>query len=238
MQAPLTRNRIIIPLLYIILLAGGLWHALALFQTAMKILAAPMIAGLALLLYYEFLITQPNSLQVNKTKQHVTRNAQRTRFTGWSLAVLVGSYFVEWLGVRSGVIFGSYAYGDTLQPLFGEVPLVIGCAWLSMLLGSAALAQKILPQRCYARPLWQALAIAAFMVLFDVFMEPAAMKLGYWNWHAHEIPFRNFIAWFVFGLMLAYWGARWQIFPPRTATIPMHAYLAQLGYFTIVNFFS
>lgn len=233
-----TRERIVISLLYILLLAGGLWHVLGLFQTIMKILAAPMIAGLALLLYYKTLHTQPNSLQVNKTAQSVTQNAQRVKVAGWSLAVLVGSYFVELLGVRSGVIFGSYAYGDTLQPMLGNVPLVIGCAWLNMLLGSAALAQRILPQRFYTRPLWQAVAIAAFMVFFDVFMEPAAMQLGYWQWHADEIPFRNFFAWFVFGLMLAYWGARWQIFSPRIASIPMHAYFAQLGYFTIVNLFS
>ena len=72
-------------------------------------------------------------------------------------------------------------------------------------------------------------------MLFDAFIEPAVMKFGYWHWRAQVIPVRNSIAWFVFGLMLAYWGARWHRFVPHTATIPMHAYLAQLGYFIIVN---
>lgn len=233
-----TREHIIVVLLYVLLLAGGLWHVLGLFQTAMQFLAAPMIAALSFLLYCDFLNTQPSNLQVKKDTEHAAFNITRKKFSGWSLAVFVGSYLVELLGVQSGIIFGNYYYGDTLQPMLANVPVVIGCAWLNMLLSSAAIAQKMLPPRIFAHPLGQAFAIAVLMVLFDAFMEPAAMKLGYWHWRADEIPFRNFVAWFVFGLTLAYWGARWQIFPPRTAVLPIHAYLAQLGYFSIVNFFA
>lgn len=232
------REHLSITALYVLLLAGGFWHVLGLFQNAMQLLAAPMIAALSFLLYYDFLNTQPSNLQVKKDTQHAVFNLARKKFSAWCLAVFMGSYLVELLGVKSGIIFGSYYYGDTLQPMLANVPVVIGCAWLNMLLGSAAIAQKILPPRIFARPLWLAFAVAALMVLFDAFMEPAAVKLGYWHWRAGEIPFRNFVAWFVFGLTLAYWGARWQIFPPRTAVIPMHAYLAQLGYFSSINFFA
>jgi putative membrane protein len=104
-----------------------------------------------------------------------------------------------------------------------------------MLLGSAALAQKLLPGIWRAGAFAQAAAIAVFMVVFDFFMEPAAMQLEYWQWRNDVIPLRNFAAWGVFGGLFAFWGARWHVFPPRVSTIPLHAYIAQLGYFVIVN---
>ncbi len=229
------RERFIILALYVLLLAGGLWHVLNVFQTAMQVLAAPMIVGLCAVLCWEYLITQPDSLQVNEESSQAKRESRRTKFALWSLGVFGGGFLIELLGVKTGAIFGSYVYGQTLQPLLGNVPLVIGCAWLNMLLSSSALAQRILPQRLSAHALPLSFTVALLMVLFDAFMEPAAMKLGYWHWSAQKIPLRNFFAWLVFGVMLAYWGARWRIFPPRMTTIPLHAYFAQLGYFTMVN---
>ncbi len=234
LQKNLKRERLLITVLYVLLLAGGLWHALGIFQTAMRILATPMIAGICLLLCYEYLKTQPEKLRVNEAVQsgQAERAAERRKFLQWSGAVLLCGFLLEVAGVKSGVIFGNYAYGDTLQPQLWNVPVAIGCAWLSMLLSSAALAQKVWPD---ARPLAQSVVIALFMVLFDAFMEPAAMKLGYWHWSSAKIPVRNFVAWLVFGLILSHWGARWRIFTRRVSTVPVHAYFAQIGYFIIVN---
>lgn len=226
------RERIIIGALYVLLLAGGVWHALGWFQTAMRLLAAPMIFALCMLLCYEYLKPQRGKLRVLPNAE---ARASRRNFVRWGLMVVVFGFLLEWLGVQSGVIFGDYSYGATLAPQLGNVPIVIGCAWLIMLLGSAALAQRIAPQVWRAGAYAQATAIAALMVLFDVFMEPAAMKLEYWQWHTATIPFRNFAAWGVFGGLLAFWGARRHVFPPRVSTIPLHAYIAQLGYFLIVN---
>ena len=230
-------ERFIIATLYVLLLAGGLWHALDMLQTAMQILAAPMVASLTLLLLWKNLSTQPDSLQVKEEAQSAPPDSRRARFILWSLGVFTGSFLIEWLGVKTGAIFGDYSYGEILQPTLAEVPVVIGCAWLNMLLCSAALAQRVLPRRGLEHALSFSLATAMLMVLFDAFMESAAMKLGYWQWHAEKIPLRNFAAWLVFGWMMAYWGARWRIFPRRIATIPMHAYFAQLGYFTIITLF-
>jgi len=235
----LSQERIIIAALYVLLLAGGLWHVLGVFQTAMRILATPMIVGICLLVCYEYLKTQGSPMRVNEGEQSERKAGERCsrnrQFILWSVAVIFCGFFIELIGVKSGVIFGSYVYGNTLQPQFWNVPLAIGFAWLSILLGATAVAQRILPAFRRMRPLFLSAIIALLMALFDAFMEPAAMKLGYWHWSDGEIPFRNFIAWFVFGLMLAFGAARWRAITPPASTISLHAYLAQLGYLIIVH---
>jgi putative membrane protein len=42
------------------------------------------------------------------------------------------------------------------------------------------------------------------MTFFDYLMEPAAIKLGYWVWQGSVIPFQNYLAWFVLGLLFAF----------------------------------
>src|SRR4051812_12976794 len=48
------------------------------------------------------------------------------------VAVAVGAYGIEVLGVHSGVPFGDYRYGTALGPALWGVPIVIGLAWAWM----------------------------------------------------------------------------------------------------------
>lgn len=44
---------------------------------------------------------------------------------------------------------------------------------------------------------------ATLAVMFDWLMEPVAVKLGYWQWLGNgEIPFYNYICWFVISVLL------------------------------------
>jgi len=218
MQIALTQNKIKIISLYILLLAGGLWHILGVLQTAMRRLAAPMIIALCLLLCFEYL-----------------RGNFNRKFIFWSIWVCVTCFFIELLGVKTGAIFGAYSYGETLQPAIWNIPIAIGFAWLAMLISSAAIAQYLLPPRFWAKPLAIAAMIAAFMVIFDLFMEPAATKLGYWTWNSERIPLRNFLAWFAFGFILSYIGLRLGLFNKKSSPLAIHAYVAQLCYFVLVS---
>jgi uncharacterized membrane protein len=66
-------------------------------------------------------------------------------------------------------------------------------------------------------------------------MEPAAMKLGYWTWHDGIVPWRNYLAWFVFGFILSYIGLRLGLLMEKSSSLAVHAYVAQLGYFMLVK---
>jgi putative membrane protein len=226
-----------IALLYILLFAGGLWHVLGIFQTAMRILAAPLIIALTLLLCVEYF----RSLGAEAGRNGALRNGQPVRFdqrlskfVWWSVAVIVSSFLIELAGVKTGVIFGAYEYGKTLQPTIMDVPLAIGFAWLGMIVSSAALSQRLLSSRLAGNPHGMALAIALLMVIFDFFMEPAAMRLGYWSWRDGVVPLQNYLAWFVLGYVFSYIGLRLGLFRQRQPALAMHAYFAQLVYFIMV----
>jgi putative membrane protein len=227
-----------ITLLYVFLFAGGLWHVLGIFQTAMRILAAPLIIALTLLLCVEYF----RSLGAEASRNATLQNGQPARFgrrlskfLWWSAAVIVSSFLIELAGVKTGMIFGAYEYGKTLQPTIMDVPLAIGFAWLGMILSAAALSQHLFASRFAGKPHGMALAIALLMVIFDFFMEPAAMRLNYWNWQDGAVPLQNYVAWFVLGYIFAHLGLRLDLFTQKQPALAMHAYFAQLVYFVMVN---
>ena len=41
------------------------------------------------------------------------------------------------------------------------------------------------------------LATGLGMLLLDIFIEPVAIGLGFWEWQAAEVPLENYMAWFV-----------------------------------------
>ena len=209
--------------LYFFLMAGGLWHVLNVFQEVMAASAAPLMALLAIWMITAIL-----------RDRKIRSGQQAIRFWFWIAVVFLGGLLAEIAGVITGSVFGQYHYGDVLRPQIAGVPLAIGFAWLGMTLSSMAVAQCLLPT---LRPLWlAALLSAAGMVLFDFFMEPAAVKLGYWQWENSAIPLQNYLAWFFLGGVFAALGVGLRLFEGRLPRVAFHAYWAQLIYFIIIHF--
>jgi len=224
-----------IGLLYFFLTAGGLWHILGVFQPAMRILATPIIIGLTawIIIAYQQKLSQT---ELTNPRIHLSGETaffaqSKVRFYFWVLLVLVGSFGIEWLGVQTGIIFGNYTYGTTLQPLLFNVPIAIGFAWLGILLSSIAVIQYFWLNFSRFHFLLKGIFIAAVMVIFDGVMEPAAMKLNYWNWEANRIPIQNFVSWFLISFIFAFIGFRMQLFKRNLPKIAFHAFWAQLIYF-------
>jgi putative membrane protein len=207
--------------LYFFLFAGGLWHVLGVFQMLMRILAAPLLIALSIIV---FAVT----FRILKDKKI------RLLFIAWAILVIVGSFVIEWFGVRTGKIFGLYFYGEALQPILSGVPIAIGFAWLCILLTSVAVVQRILQKFSNYHFIIQAISISLLMVLFDIVMEPAAMKLSYWTWLGDSIPIQNFIAWFVISLLFGLIGLPLNLFKEKLPAVVFHAYFAQLIYFGMV----
>ena len=93
---------------------------------------------------------------------------KRWKLAFWSAIVVVGSFGIEWIGVQTGKIFGTYTYGQTLYPLIDNVPVCIGCAWFLMLVSSVAVVQRIAPKSLVKNTTWLALCVALLMVCFDL----------------------------------------------------------------------
>lgn len=209
-------------LLYFFLAAGGLWHILGWFQTLMQIVSGPLMVFLGLWLVYEL--------------QYQFQKGQRRRFYYWIAIVFFTGFLAEVIGIKTGLIFGMYVYGPVLQPQLLGVPLAIGFAWVSMTLGAGSIAYVLVDRWLKKSLLFYAMIVGLIMVVFDIFMEPAAVNLNYWAWTGNQIPLQNYLAWFVLGWGLAYLGLRWGLFENKKSFLACHIYLAQVFYFIMVYF--
>jgi putative membrane protein len=187
-------------------------------------MAAPLMALLTGLLLYHWWHQERGS----------DRSRYRRQFAFWALSVFILAFAIEWLGVKSGNIFGSYHYGPVLQPQIDSVPMVIGLAWVLMLTGSAAVAEWLMKNSRY-RPEWLMVVVAAaLMVLFDGLMEPAAVKLGYWSWREGSIPLQNYLAWLIISVLFILFARALRLFDGKEPRIARHIYWAQLIYFAVI----
>lgn len=143
-----------------------------------------------------------------------------------------GTYFItftlEVTGVQTGYIFGGYDYGDVLGlSLFG-VPLIIGYNWVFVILGAACIAQHYITRAAVFAAITGLLA-----VLFDAFLEPVAITLGYWSWDTGYVPLQNYAAWFAISFAAAYALKRFRI--PFYTPVAIHYFIAQGVFFIVLN---
>lgn len=110
--------------------------------------------------------------------------------------ILVISFFVEVIGVKTGILFGNYYYGNSLGYKLFNTPLIIGVNWLFMVYTSAVVVQKIkLPS------FLKIIFASCVMVLYDGVLEQVAPKLDMWHWNSNEAPIQNYITWFMLALL-------------------------------------
>ena len=146
----------------------------------------------------------------------------------WALVIYVITFSLEATGVATGLVFGEYAYGDTLGWKVLAVPVVIGFNWVLVVLGALTLTRRFVGG---ALPV--ALFTAALTTAFDFVMEPVAIALDYWNWDAVVPPLHNYLAWFAISFAVAITFERFEMMSKNTLYI--HYFLVQLVFFAILN---
>ena len=112
------------------------------------------------------------------------------------IALFLG-YFVEVLGVASGVLFGEYKYGETLGWKLLDVPVVMGVNWLILSFASLGLVGRFV-SNSYIK----VVVASLIMVMLDVIIEPVAIKLDFWSWAQVEVPIKNYLMWFISALII------------------------------------
>jgi len=148
----------------------------------------------------------------------------------WTLAVAAATFFLEALGVATGLVFGSYEYGTALGAHVLGVPPVIGFNWALVVLGCVRFLKRRFPG---LRPALGALAVGILAVGFDWIMEPLAIRLGYWAWAGGDIPLQNYAAWFAIAAVAAYPALR----QPRRpdSAFPAAYVLIQAVFFVVLR---
>ena len=113
-----------------------------------------------------------------------------------SVLFLIG-FFVEVLGVYSGLLFGEYHYGKTLGFQLLGVPLIIGVNWVLLVVSSFAVSSYFV-----SNSILTVLLSSVIMVLLDLMIEPVAIRLDFWHWQAEVIPLQNYLMWFLVALLM------------------------------------
>ena len=111
-----------------------------------------------------------------------------------SVTIPTFGWVAEFVGTRTGLPFGPYAYTDRLQPQVRNVPLLIPAAWLMMLPVCWSLTAALVPR---AGTVVRA-AVAAFaFTAWDLFLDPLMVRWDYWRWRRggryQGIPWTNFL---------------------------------------------
>jgi putative membrane protein len=152
------------------------------------------------------------------------------RFLLLSLIIFVIGYSVEAIGVRTGLLFGSYSYGNLFGFKAFETPLLIGVNWLFLSLSTHGVVQYFTK-----KPLFLVIISALLMTGLDFFIEPVAMELGFWNWENNLIPFQNFVMWFTTSIVIhaIIYSFRLKI----NAKISLVVFIAQFLFFGTLFFF-
>ncbi len=154
------------------------------------------------------------------------------RFQSRELTVFIliaaGGYLAEMIGVNTGLLFGDYRYGTALGPGLLNTPLLIGLNWLMLIYCTTAIVQKI-----SALPSVRIVTGALLMVVFDLVLEPSAVRFGMWTWMSGGIPVWNYITWFL--LSLGFHGLM-EILSIRISNkIAPAVFAIQISFFTIVD---
>jgi bisanhydrobacterioruberin hydratase len=119
--------------------------------------------------------------------QHMTK-----KFIIVLLTICIASYFIEVIGVNTGMIFGSYAYGHGLGIKILNTPLMIGINWVFLVCCSASIVDK-LP----VHYIFKIVFASILMLLYDIILEQIAPNIDMWHWKDNIVPLQNYVAWFV-----------------------------------------
>lgn len=110
--------------------------------------------------------------------------------------IFIFSFLVEAIGVKTGLIFGEYIYGNGLGIKLIETPLMIGLNWLMLVYCT-----KIIAESIFASKTLSLFFAPLLMVIYDLVLEQAAPLLGMWSWAGGKIPLQNYISWFLLAFL-------------------------------------
>ncbi|MFN0139042.1 MAG: isopentenyl-diphosphate Delta-isomerase, partial [Pyrinomonadaceae bacterium] len=128
---------------------------------------------------------------------------------GWKDAILlflvlgVLALVIETSAIITGFPYGHFGYSELLgYKLFGYAPWTIFLAWTPLVIAAYAIAARL-----FDHAVVRIVSTAAFLVVFDLVLDPGAVKLGFWRYEGggefYGVPLSNFIGWFISGAIAA-----------------------------------
>jgi putative membrane protein len=108
-------------------------------------------------------------------------------------------FIVEVIGVKTGLIFGKYSYGDGLGIKLLEVPLIISINWAMLICAGIRIVSSIFVNKITV------LVVAALLVtLIDLLIEQVAPKLDFWQFEGGLPGLHNYLGWIGVAFLTSY----------------------------------
>ncbi len=143
--------------------------------------------------------------------------------------IYAAGYLIEVIGVNTGLIFGTYTYGDALGMKVFATPLLIGVNWLILVYCTGVFLNSFSIKSSLIFSL-----IGAFILLgIDFLIEPVAIRFNYWTWFGGEIPLQNYVGWYIFSFLLFFVFRSFHFNKNNKAAIVL--LFTQIGFFLGLN---
>ena len=148
---------------------------------------------------------------------------------------------IETSAIVTGFPYGHFGYSGLLgYKLFGYTPWTVALAWTPLVLAVYAVAR-----RTVGNAILRIVLIAVFLVVFDLVIDPGAVKIGFWRYEGggqfYGVPVSNFIGWIfsgvIAGIVIEIFAAVRKPLLPAPAQLVSSAFFL-LSYWTALAFFS
>jgi putative membrane protein len=109
-------------------------------------------------------------------------------FAFFSIALL--GFIIEVIGVKTGLVFGKYSYGNGLGVKLLDVPLIISINWAMLICAGIRIVSGI-----FANKIVSLLLAAVLVTIIDLIIEQVAPKLDFWQFEGGLPGFHNYLGW-------------------------------------------
>jgi putative membrane protein len=187
------------------------------------------LLGISFVQYRDFFLPlTPFNLVLTLVVFYKINQDYSNKFLILSFLIFLIGFSVEVIGVTTGVLFGSYAYGNYFGIKIFETPIMIGVNWLFLALSTHGVTQYFTK-----KALWLILIPSLLMTSLDFLVEPIAMKLDFWNWKNEIIPLQNYLMWFITSIFIH--GLIYFFRPKINAKVSFVIIVSQLIFFGVLN---
>ena len=115
----------------------------------------------------------------------------------FSIAFL--GFIIEVIGVKTGLIFGKYSYGNGLGIKLLDVPLIISINWAMLICAGIRIVSSIFANKI------KVLVVAALLVTgIDLLIEQVAPKLNFWQFEGGLPGIHNYLGWIGVAFFISY----------------------------------
>ncbi len=146
----------------------------------------------------------------------------------FSIAIL--GFIIEVVGVKTGVVFGKYVYGDGLGIKLLNVPLIISINWAILTCAGIIVVNSFITNKFFA------LIVSAFLVtLVDLLIEQVAPKLDFWQFENGGPDIHNYLGWIGVTFFMSYFF--YPIIIKGNRSVSLIILILQIIFFTSLHLF-